>query len=165
MRKTSIGTPRTQGGRLATNKQARRDYTILEVLEAGIELTGQEVKSAKAGQVSLKGSRVVFRSSHNKPEAFLLNVRISPYAPAEPLADYDPERSRRLLLKRAQIIQLQGKSSGKGLTVVPLSLYTKRGLVKIEIALAKGASNIDKRQRIRERDDYRRAQRELRRRS
>ncbi|MCA9375970.1 MAG: SsrA-binding protein SmpB [Candidatus Doudnabacteria bacterium] len=149
---------------LATNKRARHDYEFLEVLEAGLQLTGQEVKSAKAGNVSLKGAHVVIttNTTTGKPEAFLLNARISPYAPAGPLPSYDPERSRKLLLKRSQIDSLLGKKSQKGLTVVPVSLYSKGRLIKVKIALARGKTQFDKRQTMRERDDKRKMQRAMR---
>jgi SsrA-binding protein len=143
---------------LALNKKARYDYEILETFEAGIVLSGQETKSAKAGQVSLASAYVVVDSHRN---LYLLNATISAYKMAGPLPDYDPSHSRRLLMHRREIDYLAGKIQQSGLTIVPISLYTKHNKIKLEIALAKGKRKYDKRQTIRKRDDERTIQRLL----
>lgn len=132
---------------LAHNKRAFHEYDLLEKLEAGVELTGAEVKAAKLGQVSLKGAYVAVRGG----EAWLLGAHISSYKPAGTSRAYDPTRTRRLLIKRDEIKRLMGKIQG-GLTMVPLSVYTKRGLVKVEIALARGRKQFEKRAAIKKRE-------------
>ena len=133
---------------LAENKKAFFDYEILEKYEAGLELTGQEVKSAKMGQINLKGSYVTF---HNG-KAYVLNMHINKYKAAGSLPDYDPTRTRQLLLRKKEIAYLQTKSMEKGLTIVPLQVYTKQRYLKIEIAVARGKKTYDKRAVIKERD-------------
>ncbi len=133
---------------LAENKKALFNYEILEKYEAGIVLSGQEVKSAKAGQIALKGSYVTF---HNG-KAFVLNMHINKYKPAGPLPQYDPTRTRELLLHKKEIAYLQGKSMEKGLTIVPLRVYTKQRLLKIEVAVARGKKTYDKREAMKKRD-------------
>ncbi len=140
---------------LALNKRAGYDYEILETFTAGIVLSGAEVKSAKGGQASLKGSYVVFRSLANRPQPYLLNARISPYKYAK-AESYDPDRPRALLLRRREIAYLAGKQQEKGLTLVPLKLYTDRSLVKLEFAVARGKKRFDKREAIKRRDINRR---------
>jgi SsrA-binding protein len=138
---------------LAINKRANYDYEILEDYEAGLVLVGHEVKAAKAGQVSLKGSHVVFSGSQQgQPQAYLLNAHISLYRLAGTINDYDPTRSRRLLLNKKQLNHLFGRTSAEGLTVVPLKLYTKGSLLKLAIALVRGKKKFDKRRAIKERD-------------
>lgn len=138
---------------LAVNKRASYDYEILEETEAGLVLAGYEVKAAKAGQVSLKGSHVVFKTSDTgQPQAYLINAHISLYRSAGSITDYDPTRSRKLLLKRKQLNYLFGKTSAEGLTVVPSKLYTKDSLLKLAIVLVRGKKKYDKRQAIKERD-------------
>lgn len=144
---------------LADNRQARHDYNILETLEAGIILTGAEVKSAKAGQVNLRGSYVTIKDN----AAWLINCHIAPYKPANLGASYVPTRTRKLLLTRREIATLIGKSKAQRQTIIPLSVYTKRGLVKVEIALARGKKAHDKRATIKKREserDIRRAMRQ-----
>jgi len=133
---------------LAENKKAFFDYEIMEKYDAGLVLSGQETKSAKQGQINLKGAFVTF---HNK-QAFVTNMHISKYKPAGPLPDYDPTQSRKLLLRKREIAYLQGKSLEKGLTIVPLKVYTKDRLIKIEIAVARGKHNYDKREAIKQKD-------------
>lgn len=133
---------------LAENKKAFFDYEILEKLEAGLKLTGQEVKSAKAGQINLKGAFVTF---HNG-EAYVTNMHINKYKAAGPMPDYDPTHSRQLLIRKKQIAYLQAKSHEKGLTIMPLSVYTKGRLIKIEIAVARGKKLYDKRESIKNRE-------------
>lgn len=129
---------------LATNKRAHFDYEILDKYEAGLVLTGAEVKSTKMGHVSLKGS---FVSMHEN-ELYLTNANISPYPFASLKIAYDPTRSRKLLVKKSEIKSLTGKLHVKGLTLVPLRVYTKRRLIKLEFAVAKGKKAFDKRSDI-----------------
>lgn len=132
------------------NKEANFNYQFLETFEAGLVLTGPEVKSAKAGQISLRGSYV---SIGPEGEAWLVNCHISAYQPARgQQADYDPERRRKLLLHKKEIDSLIGKSRQKGLTIVPTSVYTKKGLIKLGLALARGKSQRDKRETIKKRE-------------
>jgi SsrA-binding protein len=136
---------------LATNKRARFDYFILEKYEAGLVLTGQEVKSVKTGHVSLKES---FITIHNN-ELYLTNAHIPVYIHAGVITNYDPTHSRKLLLKKAEIKRLIGKSKAQGLTLVPIRLYTKKRLIKLEFGVGKGKKEYDKRQQIRKREDDR----------
>lgn len=133
---------------LAENKKALFDYEILEKYEAGLVLTGQETKSAKNGQINLKGSFITFHNG--KPMA--TNLHISKYKPAGALPDYDPTRPREILLRKREIAYLQGKSMEKGLTIVPIRVYTKGRLIKMEVALARGKREFDKREAIKKRD-------------
>lgn len=133
---------------LAFNREARHNYTILETLEAGVSLTGPEVKSAKAGSVSLKGSYATIKDN----ELWLLNAHIGAYKAAGPNIKHDPVRSRRLLVRRTEIDRLIGKLHSEGLTLVPLSLYSKSGLVKVELGLARGKKAHDKRASIKKRE-------------
>lgn len=142
---------------LTTNKKAFHDYHILEKYEAGIVLSGQEVKSVKVGQINLKGSYI---TSHGD-EIWLTNCHISPYKMAS-LKDYKPTRDRKLLLNKKEISSLIGKLQSKGLTVLPLSVYTKGSLVKIEIGVARGKKEYDKREIIKKRDSDRQIQRLMR---
>ncbi|MDD5341633.1 MAG: SsrA-binding protein SmpB [Patescibacteria group bacterium] len=134
---------------LAINKKAGFDYEFLEKFEAGLVLTGQEVKSVRQGQASLAGSFVVL---NRNGEAFLTNAQIPPYKAAGPLPGYDSKRSRKLLLNKKELDYLRGKTEQSGLTMIPLSLYTKDSKIKLEFALAKGKRKSDKRQTIRERE-------------
>lgn len=133
---------------LATNKQARFDYEILERIEAGIVLSGHETKAAREGGMRLADAFVTFRDD----EAFLTNAHISRYSKAGSTIPHDPARSRKLLLHRKQIANLIGKKSREGLTIVPLSAYTTGGLIKVELALARGKKKFDKRETIRKRE-------------
>ncbi len=133
---------------LAQNKKALFDYDILEKIEAGLELSGAETKSAKAGNISLKGAFVTFHGD----EANLTNANISKYGAAGPQSDYDPTRSRRLLLHKKQINYLRGKALEQGLTIVPISVYTRNRFIKLEIAVARGRKQYDKREVIKKRD-------------
>lgn len=132
---------------LASNRRARHDYEILETFEAGIQLTGTEVKAARMGKVQLKDSFVEVRNN----EAWLVNAHISPYSHGN-RENHPPERDRRLLLKKRQIDRLFGRSQLKGQTVVPLSVYLQGNWIKVEIALAQGKKQYDKREAIRERE-------------
>jgi len=142
---------------LATNPRAKYDYEILQTYEAGIVLTGFEVKSVKLGRMSLKGAFVNIKDN----EVWLLNATIPPYQPKNTPADYDPSRTRKLLLHRSEIKSLIGQIKQKHLTLIPLRVYTKKGKIKIEIALAKGKKKIDKREKIKEREAKRRIERAL----
>jgi len=142
---------------IATNKKARFDYEILETFEAGIVLTGPEVKSVKAGQVSIKEAFATVKGE----EVFLTNAHISPYKQASNV-EQDPTRSRKLLLKKSEISSLIGKSKTQGLTLIPTKIYLKRGFVKVEIGLGKGKKLHDKRDQIKRKDVERDMEREMR---
>lgn len=139
-------------GALASNRRAWHDYHILEKFEAGIALRGTEVKSVRAGKVQLKDSYVEFRSG----EAFLVGAHISPYSHGN-RENHEPERPRKLLLRRREIDKLFGRTVLKGLTVVPLSIYMKRNLIKLELGLARGKKQYDKREAEKERQQSREA--------
>ncbi len=140
---------------LAVNKRARFDYEPLEEFEAGIVLLGHEVKSVKTGHISLKGAFVTSMGE----ELYLTNATISLYKYAGNIKDYEPTRSRKLLLKKNQIKRLIGKKQADGLTLVPFSVYINKGLIKVKFALAKGRRTIDKRDSIKKREDDRRVER------
>ena len=133
---------------LAANDRARHDYELLEKLEAGLVLSGHEVKSAKTGHLKLKGAHVAF----TRGEAMLVGAHIARYPKAGPLPDYDPERSRKLLLHKRQLERLRGKREEEGLTIVPLRAYMVGGRIKIEIAVARGKKQYEKRETIKKRD-------------
>lgn len=133
---------------ITKNKRAFFDYKILEKLEAGIVLTGQEVKSVKTGHVNLSGAYVTMRDG----EAWLLNAHIPPYKKAGPLLGYDPTRSRKLLLKKSELNRLIGVAQTKGLTLIPLTVYTARNHVKIEVGICRGRKKTDKRDLIKKRE-------------
>lgn len=143
---------------LAENRKVRYDYEILETYEAGLVLRGHEVKAIKTGHVSLKGSYVVIKNN----EAHLINAFIPPYQSANTPESYDSERNRKLLLKKSEISSLIGKSKAKGLTLVPLRLYTKQGKIKLEFILGKGKRKIDKREEIKKRETKKEIERKLR---
>lgn len=126
---------------IAVNRQAFHNYEILERLEAGIVLTGTEIKSARDGRVNLKDAYGLVKSG----EVWLLNCHISPYSHGN-YANHDPLRTRKLLLNRSEIRKLIGRTTEKGLTLVPLRLYLKDGRLKCELALAKGRKLHDKRE-------------------
>jgi SsrA-binding protein len=126
---------------LASNKRARHDYHVLETYEAGIELAGTEVKSAREGRVQLKDSYVEFKDG----QAWLVGVHISPYSHGN-RENREPERIRKLLLKKREIDRLFGRTQLKGLTVVPLAVYLKGNWIKVEIALVQGKKLFDKRE-------------------
>ena len=132
----------------AENKKAKFDYDILETLEAGLLLTGQEVKSIRTGQASLKSAYVTLHGN----QALLTNAHIPKYKFAGQVKDYDPEHSRPLLLKQKEINYLRGKLEQKGLTIVPLALYNSGRHVKATIAIARGKKQFDKRRTIKKRE-------------
>lgn len=149
--------PREEGQKtVATNRRARFDYEILERMEAGIVLTGSEVKSLRAGRASLTESFARVRDG----EVWLESLHIPPYEQGEKRG-YDPKRVRKLLLKRAQIERLIGKTAERGLSLVPIRLYFSHGLAKVEIGLGKGKRQFEKRQAIAEREMRREAERSL----
>jgi SsrA-binding protein len=139
----------------AQNKKATFDYEILETFEAGIELKGHEVKAIKAGKVSIKGTYVKVLGK----EIFLLGANVSPYQPGNVPKDYEAQRDRKLLLTKKELNYLIGKQKEKGLTIVPIKLYNKRGKVKLEIGVARGKKKYDKREAIKKRDVERRLRR------
>ena len=138
------------------NKKATFNYEIQEKLQAGMELLGHEVKSIRAGKGSLEGGRVVVRGN----EAYLVGVNIPPYQPNNTPKDYDPERSRKLLLTKKEIAELSGIESKKGLTIVPISVYNAGRNLKLEIGIAKGKKKFDKRESIKKKDTRRDVERE-----
>lgn len=146
-------------GVLAENKKAYFDYEVLERFEAGLVLIGQEVKAIKSGRIGLRGSYVVIKDS----ELFLIGANVPPYQPKNAPPDYRPERSRKLLLKKSEIKEIIGKSRQKGLTLMPLRVYTKKGKIKLEFAIARGKKKYDKREAIKKREFEREKQRILKR--
>ncbi len=140
------------------NRKARHDYEIIETYEAGIELKGTEVKSIRAGSANLKDSYAEI----DHGEVYVNNFHISPYKFAAAFVNHDPYRRKKLLLHKAQIRKLIGKTKEKGLTLIPLKVYSKNGRIKMEIALAKGKKLYDKRKDIKERDIQREQERALR---
>lgn len=132
---------------LVKNKKVRFNYTVLEEIEAGIVLLGAEVKSIKNKQAKLDGAYVGYENG----ELWLKNAYISPYQ-LKNQPDYEPERHRKLLIKRDEIDRLQGKMKAEGLTLVPESLYTTRGLIKVTLALVRGKKRHDKRAALKKRD-------------
>ena len=143
---------------LATNRKATFEYFLLEKFEAGLALQGSEIKSIRAGQISIQESYV---DIENGEQAWLVEAHIAPYAQASRF-NHEPRRRRRLLLHKKQIRELWNNIRIKGMTVVPTRVYLKNGRAKIEIALAKGKKAYDKRETIAKRDAARSAERETR---
>ena len=139
------------------NKKATFEYEILERLEAGVSLTGAEVKSVKGGHAQLTGAFVRIIGS----EAYLVNAQIFPYLYARP-EGYDPKRTRKLLLHKSEFIRLKSKLDGANLTLIPLSWYTRGPLVKLEIGLARGKKQYEKREAKRREDQKIELEREFR---
>jgi SsrA-binding protein len=142
---------------IASNRKAHHNFEILETYEAGMVLRGTEVKALRDGRADLKESYARIEGN----EAWLLGCHISPYAQGN-RANHDPLRPRKLLLHRGEINRLLGKIMEKGLTLVPLRLYFKEGRAKVELGLARGRKILDKRQVIREREERREMDREIR---
>lgn len=140
---------------LAENKKAYFDYEILETFEAGLVLEGHEVKSIKSGKSGIQGAYAIIRGN----EAYILGMHVPPYQIANTRTDYDPDRTRKLLLTKKEITYLTGKTAQKGLTLVPLKVYTNHGLCKISLGLGKGKKETDKRQAIKTRESERRINR------
>jgi len=145
-------------GVLATNRKAHRDFLILEKIEAGIVLTGTEVKSVKQGHVSVQEGYVHI---DDRMEAWLIGCTIQPYDHGN-VFNHNQTRERKLLLHRKEIARLYGKIREKGLTIVPLRMYLVRGKVKLKIGLAKGKNVVDKRDTIKRREADRDSQRAMR---
>ena len=140
-----------------TNRKAHFNYEIQEKMDAGIELIGLEVKSVKAGHANLEGAHIIVRGN----EAYLVGATITPYQPANTPADYDPARNRKLLLTKKELAELSEKEGQKGLTIVPLSMYSKARKIKLEIAIVRGKKKFDKRESMKKRDSKRDIERTL----
>lgn len=143
------------------NRKAFHDYFIEETFEAGVMLTGTEVKSLRAGKANLKDSYARIKDG----EIFLLNTHISPYNQADGFKQHEPERTRKLLLHKKEILKLLGKTREKGYTLVPTKIYFKDGKAKVEIGLARGKTSYDKRDSIKARDVKREIAKTLRQRT
>lgn len=139
---------------LITNRKASFNYEILDKYTAGVELFGYEVKSLKSGSGSLEGSYVTIRGN----EAFIISMFIPPYQTNNTPKEYDPNRNRRLLLTKKEIVDLDKLEKTKGLTIVPISVYNKGTRIKIDVAVVRGKKKYDKRQTLKKRD----AEREIR---
>ena len=139
------------------NSKARFDYTILDHLEAGVQLTGAEVKSLRGNRATLDGAYIKILSS----ELYLIGAHIFPYPFARP-ENYDPKRTRKLLVHKKEILRLKQKIDADGLTLVPLSWYTKGLHIKMEVGLAKGKKQYEKRDLIKKREDKRNLERTFR---
>jgi SsrA-binding protein len=137
----------TRTNTIAENRRARFDYEISETYEAGIELKGHEVKSAKGGRLQVAGAHVLIRGG----EAWLVNSHIPPYQAGNTPPDYEEDRARRLLLSKDEIKELQGALVDKSRHVIPLRAYLKRGLIKIELGLGRSRKKSDKREVIKKR--------------
>ena len=144
--------------KFASNRKAFYNYEIIDKFEAGIVLHGPEIKSIRNSNLSIAESRVLI----NKGEAWLIGCHIAEYKFASSPDQYDPIRDRKLLLHKNQIDKLRGAKNQQGLTIIPLSIYLKRNLIKVEIALARGKKRYDKRATIKERDSNREIARRLR---
>ncbi|GGK23681.1 SsrA-binding protein [Caldalkalibacillus thermarum] len=142
---------------VAQNKKARHDYYIEDTYEAGIVLTGTEIKSIRAGKVNLKDSFARIKNG----EVFLMNMHVSPYEQGNRF-NHDPLRTRKLLLHKREINKLIGLTKEKGYALIPLKIYLKRGLAKIDLAVAKGKKLYDKREAMKKRDAQREIERAFR---
>ncbi len=142
---------------ITANKKAYHDYAISDTFEAGLVLSGPEVKSAKAGQIDLRGAYV---SLDANGEAWLINSYMAPYKPARIIQrNYNPHQNRKLLLTKKELNFLIGKQNEKGVSIVPLEVYLKNRLIKLKIGLGKGKKKYDKREAIKKRDFERRKRR------
>lgn len=130
------------------NPKARFDYEMLERYDAGIELLGFEVKSVRNGRGSIAGSHIIVRGG----EVFIVGMRIDPYQPGNTAPEYVADHTRKLLLTKKEIMELEEADAKKGLTIVPLSLYNKGGKIKVSFAVARGKKQFDKRETIKKRD-------------
>ncbi len=148
----SVGTERIKV--VSSNRRARRNYTVVETVEAGLALLGSEVKSLREGRLDLKDSYALIKGG----EAYLVGAYIAPYEFARD-GGHEPERERKLLLHRREIDRIGGQLAEKGLTLVPLQVYFKDGKAKVELGLAKGKTSYDKRETIKERDHEREMER------
>jgi SsrA-binding protein len=143
---------------LASNRKAFHNYSIEDTIEAGLVLAGHEVKSIRNGQASLAGAFVTIRNG----EAWLRNAYIGKYKQASSLEGYDENRERKLLLHKTEINRLTGKTREKGLTLIPLEIYTKKGFIKLKIGLARGKKQYDKRETIKKKEVKRKIERTIR---
>lgn len=143
--------------KLVQNKKVFFNYDIIETYQAGLSLLGVEVKSLKKGQGSLEGAYVILRGG----EAFLVGATIPPYQVGNTPEDYDPIRPRKLLLSKKELKEIEKHSQVKGLTIVPISVYNKNKLVKLEIGIGRGKKKIDKRETIKKREVKRDIERTL----
>jgi SsrA-binding protein len=141
---------------VATNRKARHDYFIDDTLEAGLVLTGSEIKSIRAGRVNIRDAYVNYQDG----EMWLLNCHISHYDPAS-LMNHEPLRPRKLLMSKREIARWADRAQAKGYTIIPLRMYLRRGLAKVEIGLAKGKRKYDKRRALAERESRRHIDRAL----
>ncbi len=144
---------------LIFNKKATFDYEIIDKYEVGIELTGTEVKSLRNKQGELAGAHILLRGG----EAFIVGFEIRPYQPNNLTTEYQPLRTRKLIITKKEIYEIERKTSEKGLTIVPVSLYNKGRKLKLEIAIGRGKKKFDKRQTIKKRDTERELGRTLKR--
>jgi SsrA-binding protein len=147
---------KAEAGDVATNRRARYKFEFVEVMEAGIQLLGSEVKSLRDGKAQLGDSYAVVQDG----EVWLRNLHIAPYQPAS-TQNHDPDRPRKLLMKRAEIERLIGTTQQRGLTLVPSRIYFKGRHAKVELALARGKEGRDRRREISDRDTRREVEREF----
>ena len=159
MSKKKGGAKAKSNGAVARNPKARHDYEILETMEAGMVLTGSEVKSLRGGSASMRESFAIIRDG----EPLLIGMHIGPYAQAG-YAGHEPTRTRKLLLHKDEIQRLVGKTKERGLTLVPLKVYFSHGLAKMELGLAKGKKTYDRRESLKEKDAQMQIDRAMRRR-
>ncbi len=145
---------------LAVNKQAKSDYDFVEKLEGGLALSGAEVKSTREGNIKLQGS---FLSVENN-ELWLKNAHIGRYKPAGVQEEYDPTRSRKVLVHKKELRKIRQKKQAEGLTIVPIRVYTKGGLIKLEFAISRGKKKYEKRESIKKRDVEKRMKEEMKKR-
>lgn len=142
--------PKGEGNVVAQNKRARHDYSIVDTIEAGIVLTGTEIKSVRAARIQLKDGYAQIKNG----EAWLINVHIALFEQGN-IWNQDPDRTRKLLLKKKQITKLQNDLKGTGMTLVPLKVYLKNGFAKVLLGIAKGKHDYDKRESIKRREQER----------
>lgn len=142
--------PKGEGNVVAQNKKARHDYSIVDTIEAGIVLTGTEIKSVRAARIQLKDGYAQIKNG----ESWLINVHIAPFEQGN-IWNQDPDRIRKLLLKKKQIVKLANDLKGTGMTLVPLKVYLKNGFAKVLLGIAKGKHDYDKRESIKRREQER----------
>ena len=142
--------PKGEGNVVAQNKKVRHDYSIVDTIEAGIVLTGTEIKSVRAARIQLKDGYAQIKNG----EAWLINVHIAPFEQGN-IWNQDPDRTRKLLLKKKQITKLQNDLKGTGMTLVPLKVYLKNGFAKVLLGITKGKHDYDKRESIKRREQER----------
>ena len=142
--------PKGEGNVVAQNKKARHDYSIVDTIEAGIVLTGTEIKSVRAARIQLKDGYAQIKNG----EAWLINVHIAPFEQGN-IWNQDPDRTRKLLLKKKQITKLQNDLKGTGMTLVPLKVYLKNGFAKVLLGIAKGKHDHAERESIKRREQER----------